>query len=246
MLKSFVFLLAIGCFITAFAQPSPAEVEKYHIRKVIIKKTIDGSTYTDTYWYDGEGNDSAIQVNNKLSIIKSSFKGGRLISKSLTTDGRQGDSYTYEYAADGSYKETHKDGEFGMTSHKWFDAKKRLQKAQSPDGNTITNSYDAKGNLVSAVSDGNNGGMKIKRTYSYNAKNSLTKTEQDMDGMKSTSSYSYNTKNQLAKRTDDDGYTKSTITYEYNDKGLLLKTIRQAKMQNEVLPTETTIYEYYY
>lgn len=246
MRQSFLLLIAIGCFISAFAQPSQADVEKYHIRKVIIKKTIDGTVYTDTYWYDGEGNDSAMLVNNKTSIIKSSFKGGKLIGKSLTTDGKQGDIFVYEYAADGSYKEMHTDGEFGMTSYKWFDAKKRLQKTQSPDGNTITNNYDAKGNLISAVSDGSNGGMKIKRTYFYNAKNSLTKTEQEMDGMKSTSSYSYNTKNQLAKRSDDDGYTKSTTTYEYNDKGLLLKTIRQAKMQNEVLPTETTVYEYYY
>lgn len=246
MLKSFLFLLALSCFIPAFAQPSQAEVEKYHIRKVIIKKTIDGSVYTDTYWYDGEGNDSAMQVNNKLSVIKSSFKGGKLVSKQMITDDRQGDKYDYEYAADGSYKETYTDGEFGSISYKWTDAKKRLQKSQSPDGNTLTYKYDTKGNLTNVVSDGNNGGMKINRNYFYNAKNNLTKTEQQMSGTKSGSVYSYNTKNQLVKRADDDSYTKSTTTYEYNDKGLLLKTIRQAKMQNEVLPTETTVYEYYY
>ncbi|MBS1920008.1 MAG: hypothetical protein JST17_07130 [Bacteroidetes bacterium] len=63
--------------------------------------------------------------------------------------GKAGDQYDYEYCPDGSYKVSKTDAMFKMKSFEWYNAKDALQKFQSPDRNTLTYKYDAKGKIIS-------------------------------------------------------------------------------------------------
>ncbi|MEI9944066.1 MAG: hypothetical protein WDN26_07550 [Chitinophagaceae bacterium] len=257
--------------ILVMAQPSKEEIIKHHIRKIAKTTTMGESVYEQASWYDREGNDSAQSLYGKISVIKNTFNKGRLISViHVNDDGKEGDKYLYVYGADGSYTVTETDGAFGMKSYEWYNAKKKLTKSQSPDGNTITYKYDAKGNLTHVNSDGQNNAVKIKRQHFYNAQGQLIRTENDEEGFILKTVYTYDAKGRMTKADYGDGTTSytyndkgklineltmtgtkeelivRTTTNEYNDKGLLVKRVEKQKYYSEDESVTTITFEYEY
>ncbi len=230
------------------AQPvTPEEVKKHKIRKVLVTEKTSYGTTTKFWIYNRNGLDSLKSNFEDTSTYVYTFKNGKLINKRLDLSGKPGndqtDQYTYEYNADGSYKETYQDGSFGMKSYQWYDAKGKLTKSQSPDGNTTNFSYNPAGKIVSSKSDGKNGGVKSGQLYTYNAKGQLVKRQSEVDGMKTVTSFEYDTKGKLVRQKINwsGETTESVTTFEYNEKGLLKKSV----MKDETNVT-TTEYEYEY
>jgi len=244
----FPFLFVI---ISSFAQPVTfADIKKHKIRKV-LETTTDGSEREERFWYyDSKGFDSLQSDFDDTVIVYNTFKDGKLVKKLMAMSQKPEkdhvNEYIYEYNPDGSYKETYRDGAFGMKSYEWFDAKGKMQKSQSPDGNTSTYKYNTAGNLIAVTSDGKNGGMKISNKYSYNSKGQLIKKEMDVDGTKSVTTYEYNTKGQLVKEITKGGWegenSETISTYEYNEKELMKKRITKG---SESTSTVDYTYEFY-
>ena len=237
----------------AIAQPSKEEIIKHRIKKVTLTSKIDRSIDTEIFFYDRKGNDS-LRINGDSKVtFKNEYQDGRLMS-SLVIDetGKEKDKFEYTYSPDGSYKKTRIDGEFKMQSHEWYNAKNKKIKSQSPDGNTLTYKYDAKERLASITSDGANSGIKVKRTYLYDAKGNMIKEDVDIDGSKAVTTYFYNAKNQLTREISKGdswgiGYL-NTIDYTYNSKGLISKkteTRREDGGPKPVTSTESFTYEHY-
>ncbi len=240
-------LLSLG----AFSQTvTSKEIKTYKIKKVLEASSNYDGTSKKFWYFDRKGYDSLQSNFDDTATVYNTFKSGKLVKKLIAVSQKPEkdhvDSYTYEYDADGGYKENYRDGAFGMLSYEWRDAKGKILKSQSPDGNTTTYKYNASGKLLTVTSDGNNGGTKINNSYSYNAKGQLQKKEAEIDGGKSVTNYAYNTKGQLIKEFIKGGLegedSETTIAYEYNEKGLLRKKIINS---NGSTTTVDYTYEYY-
>ncbi len=225
---SFILLLTA---ISASAQPSPADIKKHKIRFVSETST-DQYGVTRRFWYyDQKGYDSLRSNFDDTATISNTFKNGKLVKKlvalSQKPDRDHVDEYIYEYSPDGSYKETFRDGAYGMKSYTWYDAKGKLLKSQSPDGNTVTYKYNAAGKLMAVVSDGQNDGVKLNHKYTYNNKGQLIRKESEVDGTVSVSTYEYDAGGKLKKEIQKGGWSgedsETIFLYEYNPQGLLVK-----------------------
>lgn len=253
-MKAILMAAAILTSAIVCAQPSAQNIKKYKIKKAVERRIDDGGT-NENYWYfDVRGNDSIRSMFGEAVSIKNTFKNGRLEEKTIlrakVNGASKDDIHSYEYNPDGSYKVTYTDGSFGMKSYTWYDKKDNILKVQSPDGNTTTYKYDAKGKLLSVVSDGVNSGVRINRKYYYNAKGQLIKEENSMDENKSVYTYQYDAKGRLLKTIQKGGWQGENATveskYEYNDKGLKSKIVMKAKTEEgESVTTYEYEYEYY-
>lgn len=249
-----VFLLTAS--VIAAAQPTAADIKKFKIKKA-VEKRIDESGTAESYWYyDRNGYDSLQSWFEESVEIKNTFKNGKLVEKRLlkmgNSAGKKDDVYTYEYKPDGSYKETFTDGDYQMKSYEWYNKKGDVLKSQSPDGNTTTYKYDAKGKLLSIISDGYNYGIKINHRNTYNAKGQLIKQQRDTDGEKMTVTYTYDAKGKLNKQVwtgaPDAGIPTTTSVFEYNDKGLVTKKTSTSVSPEDGRSAEIVYvfeYEYY-
>jgi YD repeat-containing protein len=137
-----------------------------------------------------------------------------------------------------------------MKSYEWYDTKGKLVKSQSPDGNTTTYKYNAKGKVITVISDGKNHGVKINHKYTYNAKGQLAKEERNVDGNKSTTTYEYDAKGNAVKTTMKGEWegekTEYVATSEYNDKGLIIKKVMKSKNGSTEGEGAITTYEFEY
>lgn len=253
-MKPILIVTAILLSVIAHTQPSAENVKKHKIRKAIERRIDDGGT-EENYWiYDKKGNDTVRSMFGKTVFIKNTFKKGKLSEKILLSAGVNGaaanDVYTYEYAADGSYKVTYKDGSFGMKSYDWYDKKDNILKSQSPDGNTTTFKYNAKGKLLTVASDGKNDGVKISRKYYYNAKGQMTKVEDSMDGTNTVTTYEYDDKGRVIKSLQKGGWQGENTTvesvFQYNVKGLKSKIVMTTNTGEGEPSVMTYEYEYEY
>ncbi len=216
---------------SASAQPSTADIKKHKIKFVSETSTDQYGTTKRFWYYDIKGNDSLKSNFDDTASFHYTFKNGKLAEKrvvlSKKPDRDHVDSYTYEYSANGSYKETFRDGAYGMKSYTWYDARGKVLKTQSPDGNMITYKYNAAGKLMTVVSDGQNDGVKLNHKYTYNNKGQLIKKESEVDGTVSVSTYEYDAGGKLKKEIQKGGWSgedsETIYLYEYNAKGLLLK-----------------------
>ena|SRR5687767_2460791 len=251
-MKTIFLLVFLLSAISLFAQPEKEEIKKFKIKKVFERRIENADTTTKTWWYDRKGYDSVRLMYGETQTIKNTFKSGRLVTKTISKAEGKPDVYIYVYNADGSYKETYTDGSFGMKSYAWYDKKDKLLKSQSPDRNTTTYKYDAKGKLLSVKSDGVNQGVKYDHRSIYNAKGQLIRSELNTDGNKSVINYEYDQKGKLVKKvqkgTWEGDSTESTSQFEYNDKGLTRKMtmITRAADTQEVISTIITEYQYEY
>lgn len=250
-MKCFLTFISLFFCTLVFAQPSKEEILKHHISKVTQKRMVGDAVYTQVYWYDRKGNDSAKLAYDKKTTIKNSYKNGKLVSMIYTTEnGKEDNKYEYAYNADGSYKITETDGSFGMKSYEWYNTKNKIIKSQSPDGNTITYKYDAKNRLINVSSDGKNEGIKIKRQHFYDGKGQLIKTNNEQDRDKTIIVYTYDTKGKLIKESETGSWLEEPVTivteYQYNDKGLLEKMVEKRKPKSEEESLTTVVYEYEY
>ncbi len=213
------------------AQPSSADIKKHKIRFVSETSTDQYGTTKRFWYYDRKGYDSLRSNFDDTATISNTFKNGKLVKKlvalSQKPDRDNVDEYIYEYNTDGSYKETFRDGAYGMKSYTWYDAKGNVLKSQSPDGNTITYKYNAAGKLLFVASDGHNNGIKVNHKYIYNNKGQLIKKESEVDGTVSVSTYEYDAGGKLKKEVQKGGWSgedsETTNLYEYNPQGLLIK-----------------------
>jgi YD repeat-containing protein len=243
-MKTIITIACITIAAAAFAQPTKEEILKHKIQKAVEKRIDDGGTSEMVWYYDRKGLDSAETIYGETYTYTYTWlRSGKMDVKTRIKPDGKTDLYTYTYLHDGSSKETLTDGSYGMKSYEWFDKKGNTTKSQSPDGNTTTYKYDAKGKLISIVSDGKNQGVKINHKYSYNAKGQLLKEDRNADGNKSVNTYQYDSKGLLTKQISKGewgGEKFETIsTYEYNDKGLVKKKISKSG-------ESTTTYEYSY
>jgi len=251
-MKPFSLVIALLCALTLSAQPSKEKILKYKIKKATERRFDPGGDTAVMYWYyDRKGNDSVEMIYKEEHRYEYTWlRNGKINTKTLVKANGKKDVYSYVYQPDGSYKETLTDGEFGMKSYDWYDKKGNVIKSQSPDGNTTTFRYDAKGNQISAVSDGKNQGTKINHRYSYNAKNQLIKSERNVDGNKSVTTYQYDAKGNVIKVISKGEWegekTESVSTNEFNDKGLVTKTIMKSKNGSTEGEGATIIYEFEY
>jgi YD repeat-containing protein len=250
-MKAIFIAITILASMIAYAQPSGEDIKKHKIKKTIQRRIDDGGTQENFWYYDRNGNDSVKSMFGDTVSIKNTFKNGKLAEKTIlrakVNGAAKDDVYTYEYKPDGSYKVTYTDGSFGMKSYDWYDKKDNILKSQSPDGNTTTYKYEAKGKLVSVTSDGHNSGTKINRKYYYNAEGQLIKEENSMDENKSVYTYQYDAKGRLLKMIQKGGWQGENATveskYDYNEKGLKSKIVMKAKTDEG---ESTTTYEYEY
>ena len=205
---------------------------------------------SNKYWFDRKGNDSARIIYGKKISIRNTYKNGKIVfAEHIKEEGKPD---TYEYTYTGSvYKKTYTDGDYGMKSYEWFDAKGKLIKSQSPDGNTTTYKYDPKGRLTSFISDGANQGMKIRQANTYDSKGKLIKTNYIRDNDTSVVIYSYNSSIQLISEEEKGVSQGEAIliktSYQYNSKGLVEKTTSTRKWgaEEEQATAESFQYEYY-
>ncbi len=247
-MKAVVLSICLLCCVSLLAQPSKEDIKKHKIKKMLERRIDDGGTKESFWYYDRKGYDSLQNYFNDTVRVKNTFRAGKLAEKTIIkTDGKN-DVFVYEYKPDGSYKETFTDGGFKMKSYKWYDKKGTIMKSQSPDGNTITYKYDAKGKLVTVTSDGKNQGIKINHKYTYNTKGQLIRSEENMDGNKTSTTYEYDAKGRLVKALSKGGWegedAETTTDYEYNEKGLEKK--RTLKSKSSESTGSVTAYEYEY
>jgi len=205
--------------VTVFSQHAAAEIKKWKISKMKVTNVAGENTAITDRYFDKEGRDTAEYssgTGRKSVRFELNHKG--LPAKAVTSkDGEETETSVYNYQPDGAYKISNTDKAFGLTRYEWYDKNGRLAKSQSPDGNTTTYTYNSKGNLVSIQSDGENSGMKINITVSYNSKGQRLKEV-------STGEYKW---------------TKE----HYYAKGLLVKTISTSQFDGEK-STSTSTYSY--
>ncbi len=252
-MKTYLLIFSFLFSASLIAQPSMEQVKKHRIRKALERRTDASGTVERGWWYDARGYDTLQTYDGSRLPMKNTFKNAKLVEKVfLTENGKKGDSYSYEYKPDGSYKETYTDSRFAMKSYEWYDNKGRMIKSQSPDGNTTTYKYDAKGKLLSVTSDGSNDGVKVNHRYYYNTKAQLIKLDRDTDGNKSQTVYEYDPAGKLVKEIEKGSWEgeafERTYLYEYNAKGLIQKTVINYKTMSEtpVESSETIEFEYEY
>lgn len=220
----FFFVLFFVVFsIVSFAQLTPSFIAKNKIAVITEKEFNKGSdtTITSTY-YDEFGYDTAVYVNGmKAGSTAYKRNAGGKIEKHTHFNAAGNEMYKakYTYKPDGSYVIENEDKEFGMKDYKWYDKKRSIIKSQSPDGNTITYTYNTKGQQISYKSNGVNDGVIVKVTNTYNPKGQLVKTN-------STGDYRY------------------TYTYQYDSKGLLKKTLHTTPEGSGTLTTSLFTYTF--
>ncbi len=219
----FLFLLSgLG----SFAQPGRSDIRKHHILKAVEQRmNADSSVTEQTWWYDRQGYDSVEIVYGETHHFNNTYKNGRIQATEVVKPEGKSDQYSYEYLPDGSYKQTYKDGRYGLTSYEWVDKKGNTTKSQSPDGNTTFYTYDAKGHQLSAKSDGKNQGTRINNKYFYNAKGQLIKAQNKADESHSETTYQYDAKGKLVKTMQKGVWggeeSESVGNYTYYDNGMV-------------------------
>lgn len=250
-MKKLFFIPCLFAFFICVSQPSLKDIKKYKIKMASEKVTIGDDVRLTTWWYGVLGNDSVRIEGSGTFTTKSTIKGKKLMQTIwYDSAGTAGDQYDYEYKPDGSYKVTQTDPMYKMKSYDWYNAKDVLQKFQSPDGNTITYKYDAKGNILSRSSDGKNYGMKINDVYTYNAKGQLIKEVDKFEDDTYTYIYEYDKAGRLIKSSGSGvrggEKSESVSTYEYNEKGLKKKWTITSKTESDPGSTSVIEYEYRY
>ena len=250
--------MKVGCLflsllagLLSFAQPGRNDIRKYHILKAVERRiNADSSVSEQTWWYDRQGYDSVQVIYGETHRFNNTYKNGRIQETEVLKPDGKNDRYVYEYKPDGSYKQTYRDGTYGLTSYEWVDKKGNTLKSQSPDGNTTFFTYDAKGRQLSAKSDGKNEGIKIDNKYFYNAKGQLIKVRYKNDESHSEITYQYNAKGKLVKTIQKGVWggegSESVGDYDYYSNGLL-KSIHYIT-RNEPSKDEGSVnrYEYNY
>jgi len=97
-----------------------------------------------------------------------------------------------------------------------------MLKSQSPDGNLTSYKYDAKGRLITATSNGKNGGILRNDKYVYDPKGRLIRLEKLVDNYKAILSYEYDEKNQLVRAVEKSKTASNPseiiTNYTYNEK----------------------------
>lgn len=250
-MKKIFSALALFAFVSSFSQPLAQDIKKYKIKMASEKRTGVDDSHLTTRWYDVLGNDSVRIDGAETFIAKNTVKGKKLIQQIwYDGEGKAGDQYDYEYKPDGSYKVTYTEPINKMKSYDWYNAKNVLQKFQSPDGNTITCKYDAKGNIISRTSDGENYGIKINDVYTYNAKGQLIKEVDKFEDDNYTYIYEYDKAGHLIRSSGSGvrGGEKSedVSVYEYNEKGLKKKCTVTSKTESDPGTSAIITYEFEY
>ncbi|HSU27585.1 MAG TPA: hypothetical protein VLJ68_04335 [Chitinophagaceae bacterium] len=242
--------------LSLFAQPSKENIRKlriqYYQEYQEDKNAGDESNYTAAWWFNRKGDDSIIYRRYDTLLAACTYKNGKLMLRIYTDPAsNEKERYAYEYKPDGSYKVTNTESSYGMKSYEWYDKKDKILKSQSPDGNGITYKYDAKGRLVSVISDKKNHGIDLQKKYFYNTKGQLSRLEYKMEENSSEITYEYNTKGQVIKLNEKGkeaglNFTMTTIM-DYNEKGLII-TSRSDKKDEEggwQKTNESFEYKYY-
>lgn len=250
-MKKVFFIPCLFAFFFCLSQPSLQDIKKYKIKMASEKRTTGDDVHLTVRWYGVLGNDSVRVDGLQTFTAKNIIKGKRLIQTIwYDSSGQAGDQYDYEYKPDGSYKVTYTDPGFKLKSYEWYNAKDVIQKYQSPDGNTTTYKYDAKGKLISQISDGKNQGSKINNTFTYNAKGQLIKEVDRFDKNISTSLYEYDKAGYMIRSSQKgvwEGEKSEYISvFEYNEKGLVKKYMVTSKIESDPDTSEITTYEYQY
>jgi YD repeat-containing protein len=231
------------------AQPAKEEILKHRIFKLTENIQSGETVYSNTYWFDRKGNDSARIINGRKIHINTIYKNGKIISSEHVKEEGRPDTYEYVYTA-GGYKKTYTDGDYGMKSFEWYNPAGKLIKSQSPDGNTTIFKYDAKGKLLSFASDGANQGIKVKQTNNYDSKGKLVRSNYIRDKDTTVVMYTYGTNGQLTseeeKGTSQGESILINISYQYNSMGLIEKqTTRRKWGADESVTVESYLYEQY-
>jgi len=249
----YILILTLITPLIVFAQPDRKDVVKFHIRKVEKTATNANERFVQTWYYTSTGYDS-VEINGEArKTIKYVFKNGKPVKKTYyDIEGNEGEVHEYEYKPDGSYKITSIDPNYKMKSYEWYTKKDVLIKTQSPDGNTTTFTYDAKGHIISVKSDGRNDGTKINHKYSYNSKGQLIKFIMNMDENSTITTYEYDSKGRAVKENTKGvlygDNMQTEIINEYNEKGLIKKKTEKYSSGLEKASITTVnefTYEYY-
>ena len=212
------------------AQPSPNDIKKFKIsyyqQYQSVKTDDDERGHLSVWRFDRKGNDSLLLKSYDTLTAHYEYKNGKLAQRRyINQEGKENEKYEYQYKPDGSYTVLYT--AYGLKSTEWYNKNDKLIKSQSPDGNTSTYKYDTKGKLISVVSDGKNGGLKINNKYYYNVKGWLVKEEKKTDKNSTTIIYEYNERGQVIKHLETgiisgEKFT-GKATYQYNEKGLLIR-----------------------
>lgn len=214
--------------VSAAAQYTASEIKKFKISKIIMTSVSENNPEENEVYitqYDKNGNETASFVGDRPSTTTKyeySAQGKILKSVNYQSDGKEIENSVYTYAADGSYKVTTTDKDFGLVDYEWYNASGKKTKAQSPDGSQRIYSYDAKGNLT-GIKTGN----KVEGAYVVDIR------------------FTYNNKNQLVRELNKGDYSWD-IKYEYNAKGLIAKEIKISGGEDYQIKTTTEYsYEFY-
>ena len=224
-MKVFLQFLLLNFSVTAFAQYTPQQIKKHKISK-ITKLTVtkgDETIHKTETWYDSNGNDTAEYSEGQL-YRRTQYEfnqNGQVTNRTrYGADGKETETASYTYKADGSCTISNTDKSFGMTDLTYCDKAGKTTKTVSPDKSERIYTYDARGRLLKIRSKaGDNGGVVIDQQYTYNAKGQLI-------------------------RIVSKGDYKWTATYTYNAKGLIAKSKSNSTTDGIADPERITAYEY--
>jgi len=109
----------------------------------------------------------------------------------------------------------------GNATLREFDVFKRNTKTTSPEGNSVANEYDSKGNVlkVTRIPKSGSGLSNIENTFTYHSTWNKVATEVDGRGKTTTYTYDGTTGNLLTIQRPAVGGQTPTITYTYNSIG---------------------------
>jgi YD repeat-containing protein len=223
-MKTIYFLIILLFPLSIFAQslnlgvhfhPSKEEILKFKISKITIRSSEDSDAVKE-YYFDEEGNDTALYIDGKLSWNKKYEKNKQAkIIKSIQYDfsGHKLFTSNYDYEDDGTYRIAHTNEKYQLID--------------------LTEVYDKTGRIQRELL--NDGGQHI---YKYDSIDRLSRIDSEPgfeDYNQFTSEYTYYDNNLLSSVKTI--YTMNSVTlceflqkFFYDTKGLLLKI------------TETTIY----
>ena len=113
--------------------------------------------------------------------------------------------------------------QLGNATLREYDVFKRLTKTTLPEGNSIANEYDPKGNIlkITKIAKSGSGLSDIDNTFTYHSTWNKVATEVDGRGKTTTYSYSGTTGNLLTIQRPVIGGQTPTITHTYNSRGQL-------------------------
>jgi antitoxin component YwqK of YwqJK toxin-antitoxin module len=174
--------MLLSSSITVLAQEvTAAEIKTRKIKKKTTVTTATDPNYNPTvvYYYDAEGNDTAVYVNGGLmrtKVIKYNTDGKLVSITAYGFDKKPKELTSYSYKPDGGFTEIIKTSGSKRIVTSIYDRNSRMLRSRISGESRISCRYDKNGHLIKQLAFSTSGALLSTTVYRYDTTGKLTGT----------------------------------------------------------------------